>query len=128
MKLLDEGTPLGGRIGEGGGFGTINNSFPASGGEALKLVTSIISKVIGVMTIAAAIWFFFQLLTAGIAWISAGGEKNKLTEARDRLTHAFIGLVIVVAGWAILALASQFFGYDLTISSPQTVIDQLKFK
>jgi len=63
----------------------------------------------------------------GISWISAGGDKAKLTHARDQLSNAFIGLVVVVAGWAVLALAGQFFGWT-TILAPTSIIDTLKFQ
>jgi len=111
-----------GRIG-GEGFGTINNN---SIGEPMKVITDIISKVIGFLTIVAAIWFLIQVLIAGISWISAAGEKNKLTEARERLTNAFIGLLVVVASYGILSLAGQFFGWT-TITKPEDIINLIKF-
>lgn len=77
------------------------------------------------MTVAAGIWFIFQLLTGGFFWISSGGDKAKLHEARERLTNAFLGLVIVVAGWSILALVGQFLGFDIVIGDPKTIIGNL---
>jgi hypothetical protein len=53
--------------------------------------------------------------------MTAAGDKAKLTEAQQRLTNAFIGLVVIISGWAILALAGQFFGYDITVSNPTTI-------
>lgn len=98
------------------------------GQSSLEAVTRAISGIIGFMTVAAAIWFFFQLIIGGIGWMTAAGEKNKLNEARDRITNAFIGLIIVVAGWAILSLAGQFFGWDITLSNTKTILDQIKFQ
>jgi len=121
MQLLAEGTPLG-KIG-GEGLGPFGGGF-ASGGEALAAITKIISSIIGIMTIAAGIWFIFQFLSGGISWITSGGEKGKLTEARDRITNAFVGLIIVVMGWAILALVGQFFGYNILIN-PEEVVGKL---
>lgn len=117
-------TSLGGTIG-GAGLGPFG-SVGGGSTSGLTAITKIVSSVIGVMTVVAGLWFLFQITIAGIAWISAGGEKSKLTEAKDRLTNAFIGLVIVVAGWAILALAGQFLGYDILISNPDAIMQQLK--
>lgn len=96
---------------------------PFAGGAASGLVgiAKIVSSVIGVMTIAAGIWFLFQITIGGFNWITSGGDKAKLEAARSKLTNAFIGIVIVVAGWAILALAGQFLGVDFTIGSPGTL-------
>lgn len=111
-----------------GPFGNLGKATGKSGGvEALTSITKIISSIIGVMTIAAAIWFTFQFLVGGIGWITSGGDKAKLNEARDRITNAFIGLIIVIAGWSILALAGQFFGYNILVN-PSQVIDQLGIK
>jgi len=46
--------------------------------------------------------------------------------SRDKLTNAFVGLVIVVAGWAVLALAGQFFGWE-SILLPSSVIEKIRF-
>jgi hypothetical protein len=70
-------------------------------------------------------WFLFQFTIGGFNWITAGGDKAKLQSARDRLTNALIGLVVVVGGWAVLALAGQFFNVDFTVQSPGDVINRL---
>jgi hypothetical protein len=114
-----------GTIGSGGGLGAINNSFATSGTGAINTVTVIISAIIGFMTIAGAIWFLFQFLIGGYTWMSSMGDKHRLEEARDRIVNALIGLVIVVAGWAILAMVGQFFGVDFI--NPQTIISKITF-
>lgn len=127
MQLLaaaPSGTPLGTIGGEGlGPFG--KTTF--TGGSALAAVTGTISAVIGFMTVSAAVWFLFNFIIGGFAWITAAGDKTKLQEAQSRLYNAFIGLVVVIAGWGILALAGQFFGYDILIRNPDDVIKQLQF-
>lgn len=119
--------PLGTIGGEGlGPLGRIPYGGGVSGGTAaLTNVTQTISKVIGFMTISAAVWFIFQFLIGGFFWMSSGGDKAKLHEARDRITQSFVGLLIVVAGWSILALAGQFFGYDIVVSKPGDIINLL---
>lgn len=122
--------PLGGISGEGLGPFAKPDLFKGEGGGlvALKAVTGAISKIIGLMTVAAAIWFLFQFLIGGISWMTAAGDKAKLQEAQSRLYNAFIGLVVVIAGWGILALAGQFFGYDIILGQPGTVLPQLQLK
>jgi len=125
------GTPLGTIGGAGlGPMGGIVDKFigkgEAGGVAALKSVTGVISSVIGLMTVCAGIWFIFMLLIGGYTWMSSMGDKHKLEEARDRIVYGLIGLVIVVAGIAILALAGQFFGWDILISDPAKIIHQIQ--
>lgn len=117
-----------GTIGGGKGlgpFGEIAGDLAGDNYLGLIKVTQAISSVIGVMTVAAAIWFILIFLTGGFYWMTSSGDKAKLHEARERISNALIGLIIVVASWSILALAGQFFGYDIVIKDPKAVIDQL---
>ncbi len=109
MRLLAQ-ADLGTIGGEGLG------PFGANPGDGLTGISNIISSIIGLMTIAAGVWFLFQFIVGGFNMISAGGDKAKLQASRDRLTNSFVGLIVVVAGWSILALASTFFGVDFTLS------------
>jgi hypothetical protein len=117
-----------GQIGGPTGFGAFGN-LGAKGNpyEAAKGIVNGISSIIGFMTIVGTIWFLFQLMFAGYQWITAGGEPKHLQEARDRIVHAFIGLVIVIAAWSLLAVVGQFFGFNSLIN-PTDLIDKLTIK
>ncbi len=124
MKIFAKETNLG-TIGEGGGLGPFGGvTFDKT--TAMEKFTGALSAIIGLLTIVAAFWFFINFTLGGISWITAGGDKTKLTQARDKLTNAFVGLVIVVAGWAVLALAGQFFGWS-DILLPSGIIDKIRF-
>ena len=120
-----------GTIGGGGlgPFGALKFGSGQGGGvTALSKVASTVSAIIGFMTIAAGIWFMFEMLFSGYEWISAGGDAKKLEAARERLTHGFMGLLIIVGAWAILAITGQFLGFDILITNPGNVIQQLKIQ
>ena len=122
MKQLAQAAHNLGQIG-GEGLGPFGSVSDATSG--LTGITKIVSSVIGIITVAAGIWFLLQFTIGGFGWITSGGDKGKLQSARDRRTNAFIGLVVVVGCWAILALAGQFFNIDFTMQSPGTIIEQL---
>jgi hypothetical protein len=98
-----------------------------TGASAMEKLIGAISAIIGFLTLVAVVWFFIQFTLGGISWITAAGDKQKLTQARDKLSNAFVGLVIVVAGWAILGLAGQFFGWE-DILLPSSIINKIIFK
>jgi hypothetical protein len=78
-------------------------------------VTGVISAVIALILVIAALIFFFMLVFGGIKYITSGGDKAQTEAARNQITAALIGLVIVFAAWAIVNLAGTFLGgFDLT--------------
>ena len=57
--------------------------------------------------------FLLYFLMGGITWITAGGDKGKLEEARSKITNGIIGLAIVASAWAVYLLLDYFFGIGL---------------
>ena len=73
----------------------------------------IVSGVITLAFILAAIIAFAFLVFGGITWITSGGDKAKTESARNMITAALVGLLIVFAAWAILSLIQIFFGVSI---------------
>jgi len=80
------------------------------GGQAVGML---IGNFIGGFFIFAFILAFMYLLIGGISWITSGGDKAHLEEARNKITQAMVGLIIVAAAWAVMTLVGQFLGLDL---------------
>lgn len=45
--------------------------------------------------------FIIVLIVAGFRWMTASGNEDKVTKAQNAIKRGLIGLVIVVAAWAI---------------------------
>lgn len=88
---------------------------PGAGFESLTNLNfpGIINILVRFMVIIAAVIFFFMLVIGGIRWIASGGDKAQTEGARNQITAALVGLVIVFAAWAIAALIHSFFGVDI---------------
>lgn len=82
----------------------------------------LISNLVGLLFIVAALAAFFFLIMGGLQWITSGGDKNGLESARNKITHAIVGLLIVAAAWAIMFLIGKFIGIDF----PNLPIPSLK--
>jgi magnesium-transporting ATPase (P-type) len=83
-------------------------------------VGGIVSGFIRLILVIAALVFFFILVIGGIRWIASGGDKAQTETARNQITAALVGLVIVFAAWAIVQLINTFFGiniFELTLPS-----------
>ncbi|MEK7139353.1 MAG: hypothetical protein AAB817_01500 [Patescibacteria group bacterium] len=65
----------------------------------------IAGAVAGVALSVLGIVFLILIVLAGIKWMMAQGNQDKVTEARNAIVHALIGLVIVVAAYSIVKYA-----------------------
>jgi hypothetical protein len=73
-------------------------------------INQVIGSLVDIAYAAAGIIFFFMFLLGGIRYITAGGDEKAAASARNTLTQAFIGLVIVVAAFLITQLLFSIFG------------------
>jgi cytochrome bd-type quinol oxidase subunit 2 len=73
---------------------------------------SIISGLLNLVMIIAAVLVFLYLIMGGIEWITSGGDKGKTESARNKITAAIIGLIILAASYAILQLALSLLGFE----------------
>jgi len=73
----------------------------------------IISNILGLLTIVGGLIFVIYFLMAAIEWITAGGDSGKISSARDKIVQGVIGLIILVASYAILGLIGSIVGLDL---------------
>lgn len=81
-------------------------------------IGDIVGGGLRLILVIAAIVFFFILVIGGIKWIMSGGDKAQTEAARNQITAALVGLVIVFSAWAIAQLLATFFGisiFSLTI-------------
>jgi len=74
---------------------------PEEGGT---MFANVLSKVIGIMTFAAGVWFIIQIIVAGYNFISSGGDSQKIQEAQKRIVNSIIGLALVVVSVLFLSL------------------------
>ncbi len=71
-----------------------------------------ISAAVQAVIVIAGLLTFAFLVWGGVEWLTSGGDKEKYEAARGRITAAVIGLVIVVAAWAILNVLTSFLGLE----------------
>lgn len=95
-------------IGENFGFGS---SFANSLGEVVsKLVVPIFSIAAFVVT-----WYF---LWGAWDWILSEGDKQKVADARNKITQAIVGFLILILVFFILPfIIYKLFGVNLGVIS-----------
>lgn len=68
-------------------------------------ITSMISKITKLIAIVAGIVAVIMIVVSGLRFIFSGGESNAVTGAKNTLTHAIIGIVIIALASAIISFA-----------------------
>ena len=82
-----------GEFGSAAGFAIAN----ANKDTALKLVGTLINTFLGLL----GILFLILIIYGGFKWMNAQGAEEDVTKAKNILTQAVIGLVIIMAAYAI---------------------------
>ena len=76
-------------------------------------IVLVIRSIIRFILLVAFVLAFIMLLIGGIRWITAGGDEKGVAAARNMITAALIGLVIVLIAYALIRLVEIFFGFDI---------------
>ncbi|MFC1600564.1 hypothetical protein ACFL25_00620 [Patescibacteria group bacterium] len=70
----------------------------------------LIPLILSLIIVVGIVAFLIYLLMGGVSWITSGGDKMKLEQARSRITQALVGLIILLSFIAIARLFESFFG------------------
>ena len=123
MDLLAQvPTNISGNKGGFQGFGKIGLEGK-EGYEAGAIFASVISCIVGFLTIVAGLWFLFNVIIAGFVWLSAGGDKQKIADAQGKLTSSLTGLVVAVIGIFLVRLVANLLGVDLILDPAKTILE-----
>lgn len=79
----------------------LDSTATAAGIPTSKSITTILGDVIGTALSLVSVLFFGLMLYAGIKWMLARGDEGESTKALDTIVASIIGLVIVLASYAI---------------------------
>ena len=75
-------------------------------------IGELINGVLNFVMVIAALLVFMYLIWGGIEWITSGGDKGKTESARNKITSAVVGLIVLAASYAILLIVLRFLGYS----------------
>jgi len=79
----------------------------------VPLLGEILTGLLRIGFFAGGFFFLIQIILGGIAWINAGGDPKAMQAARDRITNAMIGIVIVASAFAITVIVTTILGINI---------------
>lgn len=108
-------------------FGNITSPFSSSGAfsqasQYADISTGLpffVSTIVRIITIVAGLWMFFNLIIAGMTYLSAQGSQEMTVKAWNMIWQSLVGLLIIVISFALTALISELlFGNPAAILQP----------
>ncbi len=85
----------------------IKGTLQAGGGAATASLPVLIGNLINVVLGVMGILFVILIVYAGILYLQGGMDKEKISKAKSLIVNAIVGLVIVVAAYAISSFIIQ---------------------
>ena len=103
---------------------TINTGGPIEGpgpfgtgitdaGSISSKTGQLISTLVGSITVIGGLAFVVFFFLGALKWISAGGDKGKVSEAQSQMTNGVIGLVAITAAYFIIGIVGGVLGLDI---------------
>lgn len=95
---------LGNAFGDGSALGSVSSKAgynDIQSGTESSAIDPIISKTIGIVLSFLGVIFLILTIYAGYLWMTAQGDSKKVEEAKDIITRAVVGLIVVVSAYAI---------------------------
>lgn len=105
--LIAQGEP----IGNIEGFG---NFAPDLGGaNSATQIENLVSTAVGFLTVVAGLAFLIYFIIGALNWVTAGGDSKKVDDAKHYMTNGAIGMIVIVAAYAITWIVGTVLGIDI---------------
>lgn len=72
-----------------------------------------VSDIIGAITILAVLFFIVYSFLAAYEWVTAGSDSGKVEKAKNRFIWGTLGLILIVASYAIIGLIGSLIGISI---------------
>ena len=94
-------------------FDKFKSLFDPNSANPGVFVGNFVSRVLVFAIIAAGLFFFVKLISAGYTYLTSLGEPAKIQAASKELTNAAIGLLIVISAFFLAQIIQVVFGINI---------------
>jgi len=96
-------------------FDEANNHIKEGDVATIKGFEVIFANVLSVALALAGIVLFVMLIMGGFRYMTAGGDPKAAGAARNTITYAIIGMLLLLVSYLILLLIERFTGAKITV-------------
>lgn len=75
-------------------------------------LSNFFNRAIELIYSLAGVIFVFMVVISALQWMMSGGDKEAVTNARNRLTFAIIGIALLALTFVILNVVGQITGFQ----------------
>lgn len=88
---------------------------PSEGGEgvASNPLAPLFVRLWKSIVVLGGVALLLYFIWGAMDWLMSEGKPDKLENAKNKITHAFIGMALLAASYAIMVLTEAIFGFDL---------------
>ncbi|MEK7572089.1 MAG: hypothetical protein AAB553_07500 [Patescibacteria group bacterium] len=83
--------------------------------------SNIVGNVIILLFVIAIITAIIFIIIGGIKWITSGGDKGKIDQARATLTAAIVGLIIALCSFLIINITTYLLTGQSFLDAPLVI-------
>lgn len=87
------------------------NLVRAGGNSGAGAISVFLTNLLIVFYVFGGIIFIFMIVWGALQWITSGGNKEAVDNARKRITHAIIGITILALAFVIIQLVGNLTGF-----------------
>jgi hypothetical protein len=80
----------------------------------IQCIECIFMNFLNIATTLAGLAVFVMFIAGGFQYLTSMGDPKGTESARNTLTYAVLGLVLVIAAWFILQFIEEFTGVTVT--------------
>lgn len=93
---------------------TIQLGDTQPGGVAFKTPAEVVinNAIVGLVTVGA-VAILFMFLWGAVEWILSGGDKERVANARKRITSSLIGMFLLAMTFVILFIFGKFIHFNI---------------
>ncbi len=82
---------------------SIGSSLGLGNGDLKQTVMNILNLALGLLALVAVV----MIIIGGFTWLTAGGNEEKVDQAKKIISAAVIGLIIVLLAWAVVIFVAK---------------------
>lgn len=79
---------------------------------AESYVERIVGNIVGIFFAVGGLGVIIYFVWGAVDWILSGGDKEKVNNARKKMTHAIIGLTLLSLSYVIINIVGQIVGFN----------------
>ncbi|MBI2596299.1 hypothetical protein HYW46_06210 [Candidatus Daviesbacteria bacterium] len=88
---------------------------PPGSPPRLTIISYFLSNIISFALLLAGIVAVYFIIISGIKLITSGGDQIKVHEAKQSITYALVGLIIILLSFTIIKVFSVVTGVDCNV-------------